>query len=609
MSPRTLWLALAGMLASSAFAAGPRHALILHGEPRYGADFRHFDYVNPDAPKGGDVRLSALGTFDSLNPFILKGVAAAGIGANFETLTEGADDEAFTEYGLIAESMEVAPDDSWVIYNLRPEARFHDGSPITAEDVAFSFEVLKEKGRPVYRFYYASVAGSDILGERRIRFNFSQSGNRELPMIMGQLPVLSKKYWTANDFEKTTLEPWVGSGAYRVIAVDPGRSITYQLDRNYWGRDLPINRGRNNFASIRYDYYRDATVALEAFKSGEYDLRQENVSKNWATAYDGPALAKGLIIKEELRHEIPTGMQGFWFNTRRAVFADRRVREALNYAFDFEWTNKNLFYGAYTRTASYFSNSELASSGLPEGQELEILSRFRDRLPEHVFTQPFELPVSDGSGNIRSQMRSALRLLKAAGWSVDKSTRKLVNAAGEPMRFELMLVQPEFERVVLPLQRNLERLGIEMRVRTVDAAQYEKRIEDFDFDIVVSSRGQSLSPGNEQRNYWTSAMADQPGGQNIAGIKDPVIDELVEQLVVAPDRESLIAHTRALDRVLLWGYYVIPNWHLSAFRIAYWDKFARPPISPKYSFGLETWWVEQDKARALDQRRRTLQGG
>ncbi|MDH3451510.1 MAG: extracellular solute-binding protein [Gammaproteobacteria bacterium] len=605
MDKRVLLLCLAS---TSVWSANPQHALLLQGVPKYGADFKHFEYVEPAATKGGSVRLSALGTFDSLNPFVLKGVAAAGLGNTYETLTQGSDDEPFTEYGLIAESMEVAADDSWVIFNLRPQARFHDGSPITAADVVFSFDTLKSKGQPFFRFYYASVVSGEALGERRVRFNFSAAGNRELPLIMGQLPILSKNHWSAKEFEKTTLTPWVSSGPYRIKSLDPGRSITYELDESYWGRDLPINVGRHNFKTMRYEYYRDATIALEAFKSGNYDLRQENVSKNWATAYGNPALREGLIKKESIAHQIPTGMQGFWFNTRKPLFSDRRVREALSYAFDFEWTNENLFYGAYTRTASYFSNSELASRGVPQGLELQILEPYLGKVPDEVFSKPFEPPVSDGSGNIRRQLRNALSLLKEAGWRVDKETKKLANSQGQVFAFEIMLAQPEFERVVLPFKRNLERLGIEMRVRTVDAAQYEKRLEDYDFDMTISSLGQSLSPGNEQRDYWTSSVADNPGGRNIAGVRDPVVDALVEKLIVARDREQLVAHTRALDRVLLYGHYVIPNWHIRAFRVAYWDKFRRPRIAPKYAFGLDTWWVDEAREAELAKRRQALQG-
>jgi microcin C transport system substrate-binding protein len=578
------------------------HALAIHGAPKYASDFSHFDYTDPRALKGGTVRFSAIGTFDTLNPFILKGVSAAGLSGLFDTLTYHSDDEAFSEYGLLAESIELSADRSWVSYTLRAEARFHDGTPVTAEDVIFSMNTLKTHGHPFYRAYYASVEKAQQVGERSVKFSFSPGSNRELPLIIGQMPVLSKAYWSSRNFEKTTLEPPLGSGPYRIESVDPGRSITYRRDPDYWGAQLPVNVGRDNFDIIRFDYYRDGTVALEAFKAGEYDFRQENVSKNWATAYDSPALRQGLYKMENIAHQQPTGMQGFVFNTRREIFQDRRVREALDYAFDFEWTNKNLFYGAYTRTRSYFSNSELASRGLPGDAELRILEPYRKRLPEEVFTKVYRPPVTDGSGKLRSNLRQALRLLKQAGWQVQGG--KLVNLkTGQPFRFELLLVSPSFERVALPFKRNLERLGIEMNVRTVDTAQYERRIENFDFDMIVMAQGQSLSPGNEQRNFWTSTKASIPGSRNLAGILDPVVDELVELLIAAPDRQSLIERTHALDRVLLWGHYVIPHWHLQQFRVAYWDKFDRPETVPKYDLGLDTWWVDPAKEAALDRGR------
>ena len=589
---------------SASLTAGEVNALSLHGKPKYGPNFKHFDYVNPDAPKGGSVRLADIGTFDSLNPFILKGVSAAGVGGLFDTLTYHSDDEAFSEYGLLAETIEVAPDNSWVVFTLRPEARFHDGSPVTVDDVIFTFEALKTKGHPFYRAYYANVEKAEKITDRRVKFSFGGAENRELPLIIGQMPVLSKAYWQTRDFEKTTLEAPLGSGPYTVESVDAGRSITYRRNPNYWGAKLPVNVGRNNFDTIRHDYYRDATVALEAFKAGEYDFRVENIAKSWATGYASPALQQGLVIKENLAHEQPTGMQGFVFNTRRELFKDPRVRQALAYAFDFEWTNKNLFYGAYARTTSYFSNSELASRGLPSAEELELLEPYRGRIPEAVFTQTYTPPATDGSGNNRNNLRHGLRLLKQAGWVV-KNGRLTNHKTGQPFEFELLLVSPSFERVALAFKKNLKRLGMEMRVRTVDAAQYQKRVEDFDFDMIVAVRGQSLSPGNEQRDFWSSAKADIPGSRNLAGIKDPVVDELIESIISAPDRESLIQRTRALDRVLLWGHYVIPHWHVRSFRLAYWDKFGRPAQPPKYDLGFDTWWIDASKEAKLEDLKRS----
>jgi microcin C transport system substrate-binding protein len=577
------------------------HALSMHGDLKYPTGFAHFLYVNPEAPKGGDVKLAAIGTFDTLNPFVLKGVPAAGIGGVFDTLTVSSDDEPFSQYGLVAESIEVPADRSWVAFTLRPQARFHDGSSITVEDVIWTFESLKTKGRPFYRSYYAQVTKAEKAGDRKVRFTFGPGDNRELPLIVGQLPVLSRAYWSHRDFEKTTLESPLGSGAYRVEAVDAGRSITYRRVKDYWAARLPVNVGRNNFDSIRFDYYRDGTVALEAFKAGEYDFREENSSKNWATAYTSPAVTAGLIRKEEIKNEVPTGMQGFVFNTRRPIFQDARVRRALAYAFDFEWSNKNLFYGAYSRTRSYFSNSELASSGLPSAEELKILEPLRGKIPDEVFTKEYQPPTTDGSGNNRDGAREALRLLAEAGWTV--KGQKLVNARGEPMQFEILIDEPTWERIALPFAKNLERLGITARVRTADPAQYEKRQDDFDFDMIVAVWAESLSPGNEQRDFWGSQAAGERGSRNLAGIKDPAVDRLIDLLIQAPDRAGLVARTRALDRVLLWGHYVIPHWHIRAFRVVYWDKFGRPTVAPRFALGFDTWWVDAQKETALARRK------
>ena len=577
------------------------HAISMHGDVKYGPGFKHFEYANPNAAKGGDVKLAAIGTFDNLNPFILKGRAGAGIAQTFDTLTVNSADEPFSEYGQIAESIETPADRSWVAFTLRPEAKFHDGSPVTVEDVIWTFEALKTKGHPFYRSYYKQVAKAEKVGDRKVRFAFDKGDNRELPLIVGQMPVLSKAYFQKHEFEKTTLEAPLGNGAYRVEAVDPGRSITYRRVKDYWGAKLPVNVGRENFDTIRYDYYRDVTVVLEAFKAGQYDFRQENVSKNWATGYTGPAVAQGLIKKEEIKNEVPTGMQAYVFNERRPIFQDRRVRQALGYAFDFEWTNKNLFYGAYTRTKSYFSNSELASRGLPTPDELKVLEPFRGKVPDEVFTKDYEPPKTDGSGNIRDGIREALALLSAAGWTI--KGQQLVNQRGQPMEFEILLNEPTWERISLPFAKNLERLGIKARVRTVDPAQYEKRAQDFDFDMTVVVWGESLSPGNEQRDFWHSATADVPGSRNYAGIKDPSVDKLVDLVIAAPDRPGLVARTRALDRVLLWAYHVIPHWHIQAYRVAYWDKFSRPAVAPKYSLGFDSWWVDTAKEAELNRKK------
>ena len=576
------------------------HGVAMHGDLKYGPGFTHFDYVNPDAPKGGEVRLQANGSFDSLNPFILKGQPAVGIGRLFETLMTGSQDEAFSQYGLLAETVEIPEDRSWVAFILRPEARWHDGAPVTVEDVIFSLETIKTKGHPFYRAYYGDVVAAEKVGERKVKFTFADGVNRELPLIIGELPIISKAYYTANDFEKTSLEPPLGSGPYRIESVDPGRSITYARVADYWGADIPARRGQDNFDILRYDYYRDPTVAMEAFKAHEYDFRRENASKVWATAYQGPAFDDGLVVKEEIGHSMPTGMQGFVFNTRRAKFADRRLRQALGYAFDFEWTNKNLFNGAYTRTTSYFSNSELASSGLPEGAELALLEPFRDQLPPEVFSEVFAPPETDGSGSARRNLRTAFKLLGEAGWTVEDT--RLVGSGGEPLEIEFLIVSPLFERVIAPFVKNLEKLGVTTKIRLVDSSQYQQRLDQFDFDVIVLSVGQSLSPGNEQNNYWTTTAADTPGSRNLAGIKDPVVDALVETLIAAADRDSLIAAARALDRVLLWGHHVVPHWHIRYFRVAYWNKFARPAITPKYSLGFDSWWIDPALAAALADR-------
>jgi microcin C transport system substrate-binding protein len=594
-----LAILLVALTVGHAGAATPQHGIAMHGDLKYPPDFKHFDYVNPDAPKGGLIKLAGIGTFDSLNPYILRGVPAAAAAQLYDTLLTPAMDEPFSEYGLIAESIEVPDDRSWAIFNLRPEAKFNDGSPITADDVVFSLNILKTKGHPQLRFYYSAVAKVEALGPRRVKFTFAPGENREMPLIIGEMPIFSKAYWEGRDFEKTSLDPPLGSGPYTVEAVDPGRSITYRRVADYWGDKLPVNRGRHNFDVIRYDYYRDPTVALEAFKAGEYDLRQENSAKNWATGYDGPALQQGLIKKEQIPNQLPTGMQGFGYNTRRPFFQDARLRQALDYAFDFEWSNKALFYGAYTRTESYFSNSDLASSGLPSEAEKAILDKYKGRIPDTIFTAPYQEPKTDGSGNLRDNLREALRLLKAAGWSVKGD--KLVNdKTGQPLVFEMLLSDPQFERVVLPFAQNLKRLGITMNVRTVDSSQYTKRMDDFDYDMTIVGIGESLSPGNEQRDFWGSKSAEEPGSRNLLGVRDPVVDELVDLVIGAPDRPALIARTRALDRVLLAGHYVIPNWHLSDSRVAYWSKFQRPSVNAPYGLAIDAWWIDTGKEAAVE---------
>lgn len=579
---------------------GPaRHGMSMFGELKYPAGFKHFDHVNPDAPKGGLVRLEARGTYDTLNGFTIKGSAAAGLGLMYDTLLESAQDEAFAEYGLLVESVAVADDLSSVTFNLRPEARWHDGKPITADDVVFSLELLKAKGAPFYRFYYANVDKAEAMSPHKVKFIFKGQKNRELPLIVGQLPVLPKHYWQDKEFATTTLEPPLGSGPYRISKVDPGRSITYERVSDYWGRDLSVNKGRYNFATLRFEYYRDSTIALEAFKANAFDFRQENTAKIWATQYNFPAIKNGQVIKQTLANGNPTGMQSFAFNIRRDKFQDRRVRQALALTFDFEWANKNLFFGQYTRTQSFFSNSELASQGLPSPAELKLLEPLRGQIPEEVFTKTYQAPKTDGSGKSRQHLREAKRLLNSAGWSVKDG--QLTNAeTGQAMEIEILLVNQGFERIAAPMQQAMKRLGVKVNLRVVDTSQYINRLRDFDFDIIVGSWGQSLSPGNEQRDFWGTAAADRQGSRNYIGIKDPAIDKLIDHIIFAKSRAGLVAASRALDRVLLWNHFVIPNWHISKYRIAYWNRFGHPPKPPKYSLGFpDTWWLDDTKDQAL----------
>lgn len=589
-------------------AVEPVVGVAMHGEPRYTHGFPHFDYVNPDAPKGGEMRLFTTGTFDTFNPYITKGTPAAGVSMIYDTLLAPAEDEPFSEYGQIAETIQMPKDRSWVAFNLNPKARFHDGEPIKPEDVIWTFRFLTEKGDPLYRFYYATVKDVVKTGEHQVTFLFDGTANRELPLILGQLPVMPKHYWEAegNDPTATTLTPPLGSGPYRIGAFEPGRYITFERVEDYWGKDLPVNVGRYNVDRIRYDYYRDRTVALEGFKAGAYDLRVENSAKNWSVGYDFPAFHQGLVKKETFDNDLPSGMQGYVMNMRRPVFQNPLVREALAYAFNFEWTNATLFYGLYARTNSYFDNSELAAEGLPSPEELEILEPLRAQLPERVFTEVYTPPKGDESGNIRDNLRTAFGLLQKAGYEVDPKTRKMVNTeTGKPLAFEILLVDPTFERVSLPFVENLKTLGIDATVRTVDTAQYVNRMRDFDFDMATSIWGQSLSPGNEQREFWGSQAASQPGSRNYAGVQDPAVDRLIEQVVQAPDRESLVTRVRALDRVLQWKHLVIPHWHSPVQRIAFWDKFGYPEARPMRGIDLMSWWVvpEKDGRVAAEQKK------
>ena len=588
-------LSLVILACSASVYALPQHAMTLYDEaPKYPSDFNHFDYTNPDAPKGGTLRLAGLNGFDSLNPFIPKGNAADQIGLMYDTLTYHSADEPFTEYGLLAERIEKAADNSFVRFYLNPKARFNDGQPVTAEDVRFTFNTLVEKGHPLYRHYYADVAEVVVENPQQVRFDFKHTDNRELPLILGQLQILPKHWWAERDFTKTSLEPPLGSGPYRLTRVDAGRSLRYERVTDWWGQDLPVSKGLYNFDTIHIDYYRDMSVALEAFKAGQFDFNLEYSAKDWATGYNSPALRSGKIIKKEIKNHNPVGMQGYTFNLRKDVFKDRRVREAIGLLFDFEWTNKQLFYSSYIRTQSFFANSELASFGLPSAAELAILEPLRGSIPDEVFTQVYQAPVSDGSGIIRERRLEAWRLLQEAGYRIEND--RMVNADGEPLEFEFIIAQANLERVLLPFKRNLSELGIEMTIRRTDVSQYINRMRSRDFEMTSSIWSQSNSPGNEQRDFWHSSSVDNPGSRNFIGLNDPAIDTLVEGLINAPSRESLINYARALDRVLLWGYYVIPNYYIDTWRIAYWEHLAQPEIAPLYDYGLMTWWRKPDVA-------------
>lgn len=597
-------LSVVALLVSSAlpFAAQATtqtsHAISLHSTAKYPANFSHFAYTNPQAVKGGDIRQWSMGTFDSLNPFISKGTPADGISLIYDALTERSLDEPSTAYGLLANKIERDPNDnSWVIYHLNPKAHFSDGKAVTAQDVVFTFNIIRRDGDPMYKAYYADIQAIEAIDKQRVKFSFKTKNNPELPYIVGELPILPRHYWEKRNFSSSGLDIPVGSGAYTISKIDAGRSITYKRNPNYWARDLNVNRGRHNFNTITYLYFRDSVVATEAFKAGQYDFRVETKAKSWATEYNFPAARQGLVKRIEQKHQNPTGMQAFVFNTRRAQFKDVRVREALSHAFDFEWSNKALFNNAYVRTSSFYSNSDLASSGLPSPAELKILSPYKEKIAPSVFVKPYQPPKTDGSGNNRSNLLKAQALLKEAGWDIKGG--KLIDKNNKPFSFEILLVQPEFERVVQPFRQNLTRLGIDMRIRTVDVPQYINRTRSFDFDMIVDSFPQSLSPGNEQRDFWSSKAADQSGSRNSAGVKDPVVDALVEQLIRSKDRATLINHTRALDRVLLSGHYVIPQFHIRTYRLAFWDIFERPKTAPAHGVGFDTWWVNPEKLKRV----------
>jgi len=582
-----------------------RHGLSLFGELKYPAGFKRFEYVNPEAPKGGTARLGGFGTFDNFNLVVsgVKGTLAAAINEIYDTLMTPALDEVSTEYGLLAEAVSRPADFSWVKYRLRPEAKWHDGKPVTPEDVIFSLEAFKINS-PMYSGYYRHVVKAEKTGEREITFTFDGPGNRELPQIVGQLTVLPKHWWEGTDASgrkrdvtATTLEPPLGCGGYRIKDFVPGRTIAYERVKDYWARDLNVNVGRDNFDEMRFEYFRDSIVALEAFKGDAVDWRNENSAKNWATAYDFPAAKEKRVILEEFPNRASGRMQGFVLNTRREKFSDPRVRSALNYAFDFEEMNKQLFFGKYERINSYFEGTELACSGLPEGEELEILQTVRDKVPPELFTRPFKNPVGGTPENVRANLREAIRLFKEAGYEV--RNQRLVNGkTGEPFSIEFLTSDPSSERFILFYKPSLERLGMTVSVRTVDETQYINRERNWDYDSTTEVWGQSLSPGNEQRDYWGSTAAARLGSRKYAGIKNPAVDALIERIIFAKNRAELVAATHALDRVLLWNHYVVPQFTYNKTRAARWDRFGRPEKLPEYGSAAfpSIWWWDAERA-------------
>ncbi len=584
---------------ADAEAVRTSHGVSVFGDLKYPPGFTHFDYVNPDAPKGGTLRLWGLDTFETLNPLILRGQKEAWNPLIFDTLMARAFDEPDALYGLVAASVDLPEDNRWVGFRLRPEARFHDGSPITADDIVFSYRTLIDKGHPQYRILFRDVAGARAEGRDYVRFTFNPGFHRDLPVQLAALPVLSKAYHAKTPFGRTTFTPPLSSGPYRIVDIEPGRSLAYDRVKDYWARDLPVNRGRYNFDRIKIDYYRDRDIAFEAIFAGQYDLREEFTSRSWVSQYDKPPIRKKLMVRETLADETPSGVQAFFFNLRREKFKDRRVRRALDLAFDFQWTNKNLFHGLYQRTNSMFENSELAAHAPPTAAELALLEPFRGQVPGEVFTKSYAASVTDGSGRIRRELRRAARLLREAGYAVNGG--RLVDGAGKPFTVEFLLFEASFTRIINPYIRNLERLGIEAKIRIVDVANFKVRTDNHDFDIIVRRYVQPLTPGIEQRNFYGSAGADVAGSFNIGGIKDPAVDALIEKVIAARSRKSLIAAVRALDRVLMWNNYTVPQWYKGAHHLAYWNKFDRPPGKPRFARGVvDTWWYNPQKAAMIE---------
>ncbi|NAW85556.1 ABC transporter substrate-binding protein [Photobacterium halotolerans] len=577
-------------------------SLVGFGTAKYPPEFKHFDYVNPDAPKGGSITYAEVGTYDSFNRYASRGVSVAGADEMYDTLFAPASDEIDSYYPLIAEKARYADDFSWMEIDINPKARFHDGQPITAKDVAFTFDKFMAEGVPQFRVFYKDVKSVKAVSPLTARIEMSVANREKLFSLVEGMNVLPAHYWQDKKLSEPLNEPPIGSSAYKVTSYQSGQSVTYSRVKDYWAENLPVNVGRHNFDTIRYDYYRDDTVTLEAFKAGEYDFRQENVAKFWATLYEGNNFDNGYIKKEEIPHEIPQAMQAFVFNIQRPVFSDVRVREALNYAMDFEWMNKTLFYNQYSRSRSFFQNTPYEAKGLPTPAELNYLDPLKDKIPARVFTESYQPPVTDGSGRVRAQSRKAFALLKAAGWELKNQVMTNVKT-GEPLAFELLIYSPTSERIAIPLQKNLKQLGIDMKIRTVDTTQYIKRLRDRDFDMVSSGYSANAYPTQNLLIAWNSNYLDST--YNTAGVQDPAIDALTEQIAAhQQDPAALAALGPALDRVLQWNFFVIPQWHLSKFRVATWDKFDRPAVRPKYALGVDTWWVDTAKAAKLPEKRR-----
>jgi len=606
MIPRSCVLAaLAGLivvLSAPHANAEPRHGLSIFGELKYGADFQHFDYVNPAAPKGGRMVTMGTGganTYDTLNQYILKGDAAQGLDFLFDSLMVRAQDEPDAVYGLIAKSADVASDGLSVTFKLRPEAKFADGTPLTAADVIYSFTALKEKGHPAISMTLHDVVSAEALDPETVRYTFKGTLTRDLPIILAQLPVLSKAYYSKQPFEETSLKPPLGSGPYKIKDFKPGTYITYTRREDYWAKDLPVNRGRYNFDEIRYDYYRDRNIELEALLSGQFDFREEFSSGAWATRYDIPAVREGRLITVVLPDQRPSGAQGYFINTRRDKLKDPRVREALDLVFDFQWSNKKLFYSLYKRTTSYFENSDMKASGKPSPEELALLEPFKDKLSPEVFGEPYTPPVTDGSGNNRDNLKKARDLLIAAGWTPGPD-HMLLNAKGETLTIEFLEFEAMFERITVPYTDNLKRIGVDASFRLIDPAQYERRVKSFDFDVTTQRYSLRLTPGVELKSYWGSEAAKIDGSLNLPGINDPVVDALIDKAMAAKSRAELVTAMRAIDRVLRAGHYWVPQWYKASYSIAYWNKFSRPAVQPKYDAGvLDTWWFDSKKAEAL----------